>query len=696
MSHQKRRKTNLHRVVPQIESGRCSKREHAGGDIVIDIRQNRKDYKGLIQLQLRKLQHAFRSEMPKDLKPMLATLADEAFNDSDWQFELKLDGYRAIGYVQSSGADLRSRKNNSFRHKFAPVVAALNDWNINAVVDGEVVVVDNDGIPDFNYIQQWEQQHQGHLIYYVFDLLWLEGYNIMNEPLQLRREILKQIIPDEGIIRFSDHINEAGINFFELAKKNGMEGIIAKRKDAAYLPDTRTKSWLKIKSEERHEAVICGYTRNKNSDRLFSSLILGRYDGENLVYLGQAGTGFTGAMQKELKKVMKPFETATCPFDTEPDLSSTVTWLKPVLIGEVKYIELTPEGVMRHASFQGLRMDKTVEDYNNEQSKETNFIVKSNKTQKAKHSRTILQSSATEQKIEIDGHALKFTNLDKIYWPELHISKREMLQYYYEMAELILPYMKNRPQSLNRFPDGIHGQSFFHKDMKGKTEKWMKTFTRFSESAGEPKDFLICTDTAALMYMANLGCIEMNPWHSRIATSNYPDWCVIDLDPGEIAFEKVIDTALVVKQVLDALQVPSYPKTSGSTGIHIYVPLGAEYNYEQSKQLAEIIVHLVHEELPGITSLERNPEKRKDKIYLDYLQNRPIQTICAPYSLRPKRDATVSAPLHWSEVKKGLQINQFTIKNMHERTKAEGDLFKGVLGKGIDLNKVLKALSGFL
>jgi bifunctional non-homologous end joining protein LigD len=188
----------------------------------------------------------------------------------------------------------------------------------------------------------------------------------------------------------------------------------------------------------------------------------------------------------------------------------------------------------------------------------------------------------------------------------------------------------------------------------------------------------------------------MNPWHSRVETPNGPDWCVIDLDPGDIAFEKVIETALVVKQTLDSLHVSSYPKTSGSTGIHIYIPLGAEYNYEQSKQLAEIIVHLVHEQLPRITSLERNPEKRKDKIYLDYLQNRPIQTICAPYSLRPKPEATVSAPLHWDEVKKGLQIRQFTIKNMRQRIKVEGDLFKGVLEKGIDLNKVLKALAGLI
>jgi bifunctional non-homologous end joining protein LigD len=253
--------------------------------------------------------------------------------------------------------------------------------------------------------------------------------------------------------------------------------------------------------------------------------------------------------------------------------------------------------------------------------------------------------------------------------------------------------MKDRPQSLNRYPNGIEGESFYHKNMGGKVDKWLKTFERFSESTGEPKDFLICTNTASLLYMANLGCIEMNPWHSRVQTPNNPDWTVIDLDPGDISFEKVIETARVVHEILESLQIPSFPKTSGSTGIHIYIPLGAKYNYEQAKQLAELIANLVHEELPEFTSLERNPQKRKDKIYIDYLQNRPIQTICAAYSVRPKPGATVSAPMHWDEVKTGLKMSQFNMKTILERVRVEGDLFTGVLGKGIDLNKLLRGLS---
>jgi bifunctional non-homologous end joining protein LigD len=391
---------------------------------------------------------------------------------------------------------------------------------------------------------------------------------------------------------------------------------------------------------------------------------------------------------------MKPFVIKKCPFAKEPDLNSPVTWLEPHLVCEIKYSELTDEGVMRHASFQGLREDKTAAELNIELEKDTGKIVAEADEEVANH---LLASKTDEQKIvSVEGHELKLTNLQKVFWPKEKITKGDLLNYYYSVSEFIMPYMKDRPQSLNRFPNGIKGESFYHKNMGGKVDKWLKTFKRFSESSGEPKDFLICTNLASLLYMTNLGCIEMNPWHSRVQTPHYPDWCVVDLDPGDISFEKVIETAQVINKILNSLTIPSYPKTSGSTGIHIYIPLGAKYNYEQSKQLAELIANMAHEELPAFTSLVRNPLKRKDKIYIDYLQNRPIQTICAPYSIRPKPGATVSAPLHWDEVKNGLRISDFTIKNMHERLQSEGDLFKGVLGKGIDLNKVLRGLSNLI
>lgn len=661
----------------------------------------KKRFKSTIELIKRKICEQPKTSLPQNLKPMLASLNDEPFNSKEWQFEIKWDGYRALAYLNNGKVQLRSRNNLSFDNKYPPVFDALKHWPINAVIDGEIIIVNEDGKADFKALQDYQQTKKGELVYYVFDILWLDGISLLNMTLAERQEILKQLTPESGIIRFSDSIDEFGNDFYKIAKQNSLEGIIAKQKDAPYQPGYRSKAWLKIKIEQRHEAVICGYTKNKDTDRLFSSLLLGRYENAVLHYIGQVGTGFNGLLQTTIMKKIKPLITNTAPFEDAPQLGKKTVWIKPLLVCEVKYTELTPAGIMRHPSFQGLREDKSILDINNE-----NHGPEKNKKNKVKTTtapertklpaRHLVQPLQEQALVCINNHELKLTNLKKVFWIKEGINKGDLLNYYFKIAPYIVPYIKDRPQSLNRFPNGINGESFYQKNMAGKVDNWIKTFRRVSESSKEAKDFMICSDEASLIYMINLGCIELNPWHSRVQKPTFPDWSVIDLDPGNISFEKVIETAIVVKNILDSLQVPSFPKTSGSTGMHIYVPLGAKYNYEQSKQFAELVANLAHEELPAFTSLVRNPEKRKDKIYIDYLQNRPIQTICSPYSVRPKPGATVSAPLHWSEVRKGLQMQQFNMHNIFNRVQKEGDLFSGILEKSIDLNKVLKALAGFV
>ncbi|HEY1020876.1 MAG TPA: DNA ligase D, partial [Flavisolibacter sp.] len=503
-------------------------------------------------------------------------------------------------------------------------------------------------------------------------------------------DVLRRIIPDNGAIRFSDSIEEYGKDFFKAAKENCLEGIIAKKRNAPYEDGKRTRSWYKIKAEKRQEAVICGYTKNKDADRHFSSLVLGVPGKNGLTFIGQVGSGFAAKVQVDLLRKLSPLTTRQCPFESEPKITAFVQWVRPILLCEVKFTEMTKDGLMRHPVFLGLRPDKNVSQYNAEVT-ENSFHPTATKLPTPK----LFTGKKDSGSVQIEEAVLQLTNLQKVYWPKERITKGDLLNYYHTVAPYMLPYMIGRPQSLNRFPNGINGKSFYQKNMKGKVDAWLSTFER-SSSDGEEKDFLVCTGEASLLYMANLGCIEMNPWHSRVQNPHHPDWCVIDLDPGKISFDKVIETAKVISALLDSLDIPSYPKTSGSTGLHIYVPLGAKYGYEQSRQLAELIATLVHAELPKWTSLDRSPQKRKNKIYLDYLQNRPIQTICAPYSVRPRPGATVSAPLHWEEVKKGLRIQQFTIKNMEDRLKSEGDLFTGVLESGIDLNAVLLKLSGLL
>ncbi|HEX3767387.1 MAG TPA: non-homologous end-joining DNA ligase, partial [Puia sp.] len=303
----------------------------------------------------------------------------------------------------------------------------------------------------------------------------------------------------------------------------------------------------------------------------------------------------------------------------------------------------------------------------------------------------LLNATDETQETEVDGHSLTFKHLGKLYWPKEGYTKRQLLNYYYEASPFILPYLKDRPQSLNRFPNGINGENFYHKDVTATAPEWVKQFPYTTN--GEKKNFLVVEDTASILWMANLGAIEMNPWNSRIQKPDHPDWCIIDLDPAEKnTFDEVIQTARVTKQVLDEFNVLAYPKTSGSTGIHIYIPLGAKYSYDESQMFAQIIATEVRDRLPHMTSIERMTNKRKGKIYVDFLQNRPKATLAAPYSVRPKPDATVSMPLEWDEIKKGLKMKQFTMQNALAQVRERGDLFKPVLGKGIDMEKILKAI----
>lgn len=647
------------------------------------------------------LKNAPKSSAPENVKPMKATLIDEPFDDPDWVYEVKWDGYRAIARVTKTGVKLVSRNSIPF-DKYYPILDLLKTWRINAVIDGEIVVLDDKGLSDFSALQNWRSEADGNLVYYVFDILWYEGKNLMDLPLFERQAILQDILPtDDKRMRLSKVFAARGIEFFDAAEQVGLEGIMAKKADSRYTSDLRSKEWLKIKVQRRQEVVIAGFTRNEGTSKAFSALVLGVYDGKTLRYAGKVGTGFSDKQQQDMMKLFKPLITPESPFDTVPDvdkpsrfrprrLGAKPTWLKPKLVCEVNYAEVTSEGVFRQASFKGMREDKDADKVVLEKPADADKTVAESESKPPTDRRTLLNPREETQTRKINGKELKFTHLSKVYWPGEGITKRDLFNYYYRMAEYILPYLKDRPMSLNRFPNGINGPSFYQKDVKGKAPEWVTKTFPYVTSEGEHKEYLVGDDEATLLWMASLACIEMNPWFSRIQSPDNPDYCVIDLDPDKNTFEQVIQAAQEVKKVLDALEVPGYAKTSGSTGIHVYIPLGAKYTYDQSQLFAKIIVNLVHEQLPDFTTLERKVSSRKGKMYLDFLQNRPGATIAGPYSLRPKPGATVSMPLAWDEVKPGLKMKDFTIHNAHDRMKETGDLFSGVLEKGIDLKKTIK------
>jgi len=653
--------------------------------------------------------------MPKSIEPMLATLVNEPVNDENWLYEMKWDGYRAVSYLNGS-VELCSRNNKSFNHKFYPLYQSLKDWKIDAVLDGEIVVVNDDGLPDFSNLQLWRSEADGTLLYYFFDILWMDGLSLMHLPLEERKEILKLIVPkDHPHFRISESLKDNGKDAFEQARSLHLEGVMAKRPGSAYTVGQRTKDWLKIKTEKTQELVIGGYTINEGTNKLFSALLLGILEGSKFRFVTPVGTGFNKKMQEEILKKLKPFEIKECPFSTAPEYNkpsrfrpnppkADVVWVSPKIVAEISYRELTSGGAIRQPSFRGLREDKKPNEVVWEkESKATD--IKSHKLVKEKvliaptkkGRKTLLNPKEETQTRPLNGHDVKFTNLSKVFWPKEAYTKRDVINYYYQAAPFMLPYMKDRPQILNRHPNGIEGKSFYQKDVKGKAPSWIETFPYYSFMDKRDKEFLVCTDEASLLYIASLGCIEMNPWHSRRETPDHPDWCIIDLDPDGNPFSQVIKAAQVTKEILDSIGVPSFPKTSGSTGIHIYIPLGARYNYEASKEFGRKVAKCVHKELPTFTSIERKTEDRKGKMYIDFLMNRPQASVAAPYSLRPKPGATVSIPLHWDEVKKGLAMEDFTIANATARMKTEGDLFKGVLGKGIDIpeaERKIRALFG--
>ncbi|SDF94056.1 bifunctional non-homologous end joining protein LigD [Pedobacter terrae] len=689
---------------------------------ITSIRKN-EDIDGLPQDILEIIGLAEKSAIPKGLKPMKATLVDEPFDEPGWIYEIKWDGYRAISYLQKGKAEIYSRNNLLFT-QFHVVEDALAELGVNAVLDGEIVALKDDGTADFGALQNWKNTQRAKLHYYLFDILWLEGYSLLSLTLNQRRQILEAILRKEhSSIKLSQAYQTSGIDFFDAAKRMKLEGIIAKRADSYYSSDSRSREWLKIKAKRRQEVIIGGYTRNEGTEKNFSALAIGVYDQKGkLNYIGKVGTGFNQITQKELMAEFEKLTTQKCPFETIPDvdepsqfrpqrLGAKPTWLKPNLICEIEFAEITNDGKVRQASFKGLRKDKVPSEVILELETDTQTVVheialeqklSENNTEETiravrpkmagtlKASKPLLEGTSEMLEKKVDGHLLKFTNLSKLYWPEDKVSKRDMFNYYDAVAPLMLPYLLDRPMSLNRFPGGIHGESFYQKNVKETAPSWAHTMPHTNEK-GEEKSYLLGSDRATLLWMTSLGCIEMNPWFSKASSPDHPDYCVIDLDPDKNTFEQVIKAAQVTKAILDSIGVPSFPKTSGSTGIHIYIPLATKYTYEQSQLFANLIVRQVNRELPKFTTLERTISKRGGKMYLDFLQNRPGATIAGVYSLRPKPGATVSMPLLWEEVKPGLKMRDFTIFNAIDRLKETGDLFTGVLGKGIDMQQVLSS-----
>lgn len=621
-----------------------------------------------------------KSKIPAFISPMLATLVQKPFTDDDWLFEIKWDGYRMLAFVNQGHAQLKSRTDHLWNPIFPAIVKELEEIKDQVVFDGELVVLDPEGRSQFQLMQNYQKTGKGTLCYYVFDLLYKEGKDLRGLPLIDRKEMLKKYLEQLAlpIVRFSDHVIRDGEAFFKAAAAQQLEGIIGKKITSSY-QSKRSRDWVKIKAALRQEVVIGGFTAPKGSRQRFGALLVGVYTEQNgLEYTGHIGGGFDAALLQDIYDKLKPLVQKNCPFAKQPKPNSSVTWVKPMLVCEVSFTEWTQDNHMRHPIFYGLREDKNPKMVKKEIPESPPSIGTKKRAKKG-----MKGVKGTE--------GLLLTNLDKVYWPKEKYTKGDLLDYYETIAPFILPYLKDRPIMLRRHPDGIEGESFYQKNIAFFHPEWIQT-TRVQHE-GKVIEYMVINDLRSLLYAVNLGSIDLHPFMSTTRDLDHPDYCVIDLDPHDISFNKVIEIALAVHQLLDDIGVKNYCKTSGGNGLHVLIPLKGKYTYEQSRQFAEIIAQHIHEKLPKITSLERDPKKRQKKIYLDCLQNCIGQTIAAPYSVRPRPKAPVSTPLDWEEVNSDLDPRNFTIKTVPKRLKEKGDLFTPVLKSGVNFKTALKRLS---
>lgn len=627
------------------------------------------------------LSKAPKSTMPKKkVKPMLAYLVDKPFDDKNWIYEVKWDGYRAIAEIEARNVELYSRNFLSFKEKFPSIVKSLEKLPGSIILDGEVVVLDKEGRSQFQLLQNYlhSPDAKSALKYCIFDILYYKGRDLRKLPLIERKEILKDMLqknPSSNLY-YSDYIKEKGIAFYEQAGKKNLEGIMAKDAKSPYL-SVRSKSWLKIKIHQNQEVVIGGFTAPRNSREHFGSLLVGVYKGEMLMYAGHVGGGFNRQLLKEAYDKLEPMITTKCPFSKTPKVNAKETWVKPKLVCEVSFQEWTKDGIMRQPIFQGFRIDKDVKKV----SKET--AVKKEAVKKTKE-----ESKDLPKESNALGEII--THPNKVLWPEDGYTKHDLLEYYQGVSQYILPHLKERPIVMHRYPNGIQGEGFYHKEAPDFIPPWIRTVN--VEHSDKTIPYILIPNVQSLLYVVNLGSIEIHPFLSKYTDIDKPVALVIDIDPVSLPFESAVEVAKETQKILAKLKVEAYCKTSGKRGLHIYLPLDAKYEFADVENFAKLLAYYIHTQLPEITSLVRDPAKRQKKVYLDYLQNGYSKMVVAPYSVRPLDGAPVSAPLEWKEVKKGLDPKDFNIKTMIPRLKKKGDLFKGVLGKGIDMKKILKIL----
>ncbi len=651
---------------------------------------------GAYRLTPAELEGARKTPRPERLAPMLTTLAEKPFSHPDWLFEIKWDGVRALAWLQDGRVTLRSRTGQDITAQYPELhVLPQRLQAKQAILDGEIVVLEASGRSDFARLQ--ERMHnrrptpgllqKAPVTYYVFDLLHCDGYDLRAVPLAERKRLLRGLLLSDDPIRYSDHHAEQGMELFELAAQTGLEGIVAKHVRSRYTSG-RSPYWLKLKVRRELDAVVGGWTGPRGTREHFGALLVGLYRDDTLHFIGGVGTGFTQKTQKEIFYDLKKLATSRCPFATVPETKEKAYWTKPLRVARVRFGGWTDEQRLREPVFLGLRDAVSPEECPLEGELPAGSppttapppaLAGRVLSKKKEIERELFAGSADNATIEIEGKRLRLTNLNKLYFPESGYRKRDLLAYYYRSADRLLPFLCQRPLVLRRYPDGITGESFFQKEAGETAPEWMETVAVHSDERGQPIRYFLANDLAALLYLTNLGCVDHNPWASQRDALDLPDYLFFDLDPSEgTEFDTVVAVARAVWKKLESLGIVPFVKTSGATGIHLYVPLERRYTYEQARTFAEIVARLVASELPRLTTEERTVAKRpRGRVYIDVSQNALGRPLAAVYTVRAFPRAPVSAPIEPGELRPGLRPERFNLKSILARVEKKGDLWAG-------------------
>ena len=686
---------------------------------------------------------------PSRLKPMLARIADEPFSHSDWLFEPKLDGFRALALLRQGKVSLLTRNGTDLSSRLPDVVRQLEAQSEEEMVlDGEIVALKEDSLPDFGLLQQTihadrssvdRQQVSAAVVYYPFDLLFLNGISLNRVPLFQRKRLLKQLLIEGEHVRSVESVEGEGESFFKVAVDLGLEGMVAKRRDSIYEPGVRSRSWLKVKAVLEQEFVVGGYTRGGGArSATFGALLVGYYDRGNLRYAGRVGSGFDQATLAELRGLLSDLDTKLCPFVSEPELENPdFRWVRAQMVARVKFAQWTEDARLRAPVFTGLRSDIDAKgvsrDLQEDVPSEEGGLQRPSDLLEAEGAAVLEQLSSDRDSLilELGGYRISLTNLNKPLWPAAEdrapVTKRDMIRYYVRVGPALIRHLGHRPLTLTRYPNGVEGQSFYQKHWSDKLPEFVETVRLFSSHREGDGEYIMVNNFATVVWLAQLANIEFHPWLSRTiqepdathlgttftgskkvidsSVLSHPDFIVFDLDPyiysgkekagdepelNRRAFSKSVEVARALKDILDQLSLSSFVKTSGKTGLHIYVPVKRQYEYSVTRKTCELIGRFLMQQVPQDVTMEWTVSKRSGKIFLDHNQNTRSKNMASVYSLRPLAGAPASAPVSWDELG-DLYPTDFNIDTLPQRLETLGDLWAGILDAKHDLHRLLES-----